>query len=188
MKKMKKSNKINKITITLLILLLAFGLAACSQGEENGKAFELEGKGVNDLVSLEIPEGYEEVDLTQNGTPGSEILSQSWENGDSSVRLAMLAYDGKGILGMDGNVEDYMTDLSPDAHFVSMNSPLTDAYVTFAGGTTEDGENIKDYALDATFGYDKYVLSLELENSHEQSLTEEQKETFYEILKSISAK
>lgn len=177
-----------KLAIVLFVFLLAMAFTACSQGEENGKAFELEGLGVVDLVSLEIPEGYGETDLTQNGSASSEILSQSWENGDSSVRLVMLSYDGKGIMGMDGYVEDYVSDFSPDAYFVSMNSPLTDAYVTFVDGTAEDGENIKDNSLEATFGYDKYVLGLEMENTREESLTDEQEETFYAILKSISPK
>lgn len=177
-----------KLTIALLIALLAIAFAACSEGEENNKSFELEGLGVDDLVSLEIPKGYEEADLTQNGSPSSEILSHSWANEDSSVRLVMLSYDGKGILGMDGSIEDYLSDLSPDAIFVSMNSPLTDAFVTFVDGTAEDGSSIKDNNLDAVFNYDKYVLGLEMENTRKKTLTDEQKETFYTVLKSISAK
>ena len=177
-----------KLTIALLIALLAMAFAACSQGEKNSKPFELEGLGVDDLVSLEIPEGYEEADLTQNGFPDSEILSHSWANEDSSLRLVMLSYDGKGIMGMDGSMEDYLSDLSPDAIFVSMNSPLTDAFVTFVDGTAEDGSNIKDNNLDAVFSYDKYVLGLEMENTQEKTLTDEQKDTFYNVLNSISAK
>ena len=177
-----------KLAIAFFVVLFAIAFAACSQGGDNSKAFELEGLGVDDLVSLELPEDYEETDLTQNGAGDTEILSRTWANEDSSVRLAMLSYDGKGILGMDGSVADYVSDYSPDAYFVSMNSPLTDAYVTLADGTSEDGDNIKDNTIEATFGCDKYVLGLEMENTREKSLAEEQKETFYTILKTISVK
>ena len=44
--------------------------------------------------------------------------------------------------------------------------------------------NIKDNVIEAEFAYGDYILSLDLSNTKEKSITKEQKDTFYKVLKS----
>ena len=138
--------------------------------------------GLDGLVSFDIPDGYEEKFVSQNG-PKGEIIQQTWYNDDSDISLSMLTYKEKGIMGTDGTLENYIGNEDYE-DVVRLDGGKSEAYVSIVDGGAEDGSNIKDNVIEAVFAYGDYILSLDLSNTKEESITKEQKDTFYKVLKS----
>lgn len=156
--------------------------AAAGDGAAAEKPYEVGGIGLDELVSLDIPDGYEEKFVSQNG-PKGEIIQQTWYNEDSDISLSMLTYKEKGIMGTDGTLENYIGN-SDYEDVVQLDGGKSEAYVSIVDGGAEDGSNIKDNVIEAVFAYGDYILSLDLSNTKEESITKEQKDTFYKVLKS----
>jgi len=148
------------------------------------KPYEVGGIGLDELVSFDIPDGYEEKFVSQNG-PKGEIIQQTWYNEDSDISLSMLTYKEKGIMGTDGTLEKYIGNEDYE-DVVRLDGGKSEAYVSIVDGGAEDGSNIKDNVIEAVFAYGDYILSLDLSNTKEESITKEQKDTFYKVLKSAS--
>ena len=148
------------------------------------KPYEVGGIGLDELVSFDIPDGYEEKFVSQNG-PKGEIIEQTWYNDDSDISLSMLTYKEKGIMGTDGTLEKYIGNEDYE-DVVRLDGGKSEAYVSIVDGGAEDGSNIKDNVIEAVFAYGDYILSLDLSNTKEESITKEQKDTFYKVLKSAS--
>ena len=156
--------------------------AAAGDGAAAEKPYEVGGIGLDELVSFDIPDGYEEKFVSQNG-PKGEIIQQTWYNEDSDISLSMLTYKEKGIMGTDGTLENYIGN-SDYEDVVQLDGGKSEAYVSIVDGGAEDGSNIKDNVIEAVFAYGDYILSLDLSNTKEESITKEQKDTFYKVLKS----
>ena len=185
-----------KKTLAVVIALAAMVcfticLGACSSGSDDAaagdggaaeKPYEVGGIGLDGLVSFDIPDGYEEKFVSQNG-PKGEIIQQTWYNEDSDISLSMLTYKEKGIMGTDGTLENYIGN-SDYEDVVQLDGGKSEAYVSIVDGGAEDGSNIKDNVIEAEFAYGDYILSLDLSNTKEESITKDQKDTFYEVLKS----
>ena len=172
------------------LVLVTICFAACG-GDDSGSAgsfdvkgpYELEGIGLDDIVTFDIPKEYSGPAESRNGSKG-EVIQQTWESDDSEITLSMLSYFGNGVIGMDGSLEDYVEDGFDMVDVVELDSPQPDAYITYADGTANDGSEIQDNSIEAVFSSEDYVLSLELFNNEGGSVTEDQKETFYKVLKS----
>lgn len=156
--------------------------AAAGDGGAAEKPYEVGGIGLDGLVSFDIPDGYEEKFVSQNG-PKGEIIEQTWYNDDSDISLSMLTYKEKGIMGTDGTLENYIGNEDYE-DVVRLDGGKSEAYVSIVDGGAEDGSNIKDNVIEAVFAYGDYILSLDLSNTKEKSITKDQKDTFYKVLKS----
>ena len=172
------------------LVLVTICFAACGS-DDSGNAgssgvkgpYELEGIDLDDMVTFDIPKEYSGPAESRNGSKG-EVIQQTWESGDSEITLSMLSYSGNGVIGMDGSLEDYIGDGFDMVDVVELDSPQPDAYITYVDGTADDGSEIQDNSIEAVFSCEDYVLSLELFNNEGGSITEDQKETFYKVLKS----
>ena len=174
-----------KILVLLMaVAMCAICLAACSADKPSDKEYpELNGLSLDKMVTFNVPDDYFKTSTARRGME-SEIISEDWQNDNdgSLLSFSMLTYNGKGVLGTDGDINEYIED--SNCKEIKLDSDIT-AYLTHIDGTTQDDQNVDNMSVEAHFEYKGCVLELCLDNvDSERSITEEQEAEFVQILKS----
>ena len=163
-----------KFTAFLLIVIFSLSFAGC---QLTSNTYQVDGRGLDELITLLIPTGYEKGSDVTN-SPGGEILQKTWDNDDYSICLSILSYKGKGIMGADGDIGYYSQGF---AATTLINQSSTTAYISYSG-TSEGSKPVNENHVNAIFPHGEYVLSLDIENRKEDTVTEEQKTLLYNLL------
>ena len=164
-----------KLLIVAFISVMVFAFTACSSSNEQ-KAEEQtypNEVGVDDLIVFDIPDKYQE----ENNGGGEKPINHLWSNDGVSLTLVMLSYDDQPILG-EKTLEKNM-----DSQETFDDLMVGDTKMFISGTNRENTEYYKS-DINATFGIQDYVLRLTMQNVGGDPITDEQKEEFYEILKS----
>lgn len=165
----------------------------------------LNGIGLDDILSWKTPEGYENPEETVGG--GDELVGIEWNDEDSVLSISMQTYKGECVMGFEkGGIENYIgaENYSLETVAIGENGEVT-AYISAepVSYKTKDGEAIDDWhppedtmRMKALFEYGDYVLSLCLERfqfdedgssiDFANTLTKEQIDAFYSTLQSIT--
>ena len=166
---------------------------------------DLNGIGLDDILSWETPEGYENPEETVGG--GDELVGIEWNDKDSVLSISIQTYKGDCVMGFEeGGIDSYIEAENYGLETISIgdNSEAT-AYISAepVSDKTKDGEATDDWnppadtmRMNALFECGDYLISLCLEKfqfdengsstDYTNSLTEEQIDAFYSTLQSIS--
>lgn len=169
------------------------------------KEVDLNGIGLDDILSWKTPEGYENPEETVG--EGDELVGIEWNDEDSVLSISIQTYKGDCVMGFEeGGIDSYIEAEHYGLETISIgdNSEAT-AYISAepVSDKTKDGEATDDWhppadtmRMNALFEYGDYVISLCLEKfqfgedgsstDYTNSLTEEQTDAFYSTLQSIS--
>ena len=168
-----------------------------------GKDVDLNGIGLDDILSWEIPEGYGNEEQTVSG--GDELVEIEWNDEDSVLSISMQTYKNECVMGFEeGGIDSYIKaeNYGLETVAIGKNGEVT-AYISAEPISTKDGDAADDWhppadtmRMNALFEYGDYVLSLYLEKfqfgkeesstDYNNSLTEEQIDAFYSALQSIT--
>ena len=168
--------------MAVLLGLICFTACAGSTTEED-EGYELNGNGLDELITLEVPEGYEAGSTSANGF-GGEVISRHWNKDGSELDLTMLSCQEKAVLGTDGPITEY-ADGDEIVDTVTLDGGVP-AYVTYSDGEGEDGVTVKNVDISAVFQYGDYIISLGMMDAEtNRTLTREEIDDFYQALRSI---
>ena len=170
-----------------------------------GEEVDLNGIGLDDILSWKTPEGYENPEKTVGG--GDELVGIEWNDEDSVLSISIQTYKGDCVMGFEeGGIDSYIEAEQYGLETVSIgDNSKVNAYISAepVSYKTKDGEATDNWhppadtmRMNALFEYGDYVLSLCLEKfqfgengsstDYTNSLTEEQVDAFYSILQSIT--
>ena len=166
---------------------------------------DLNGIGLDDILSWETPEGYENPEETVGG--GDELVGIEWNDEDSVLSISMQTYKGDCVMGFEeGGIDNYIEAENYGLETISIgdnSEVITHISAEPVSYKTKDGEATDNWhppadtmRMNALFEYGEYVFSLCVEKfqfdedgsstDYTNSLTKEQIGAFYSTLQSIS--
>lgn len=166
---------------------------------------DLNGIGLDDIMSWGTPEGYGEGIETESKS--KELIGMEWSDEDSMISICMQTYKGECVMGFEeGNIDSYIKEERYNLEPVNIGeNGEVKAYIS---AEPVSGKAIKDepaedwnppadsHRLEAAFQYGEHVISVCLEkyrfsedgsaSDFSGALTDKQIESFYSTLRSIS--
>lgn len=172
-----------KVIFTILVILLLTGCSKTSEKSNEPKEPKISGVGLNDILKIEVPEGYNSaIDYVSSDDSSNSVSKKTWSNDTSSINLKVCAYKGhKFPSGEEVTMQDYLKQVK---NFDAKKVDGDNAYV-FEEDKTVDGAAVPAASITAILQHKDHILSLAMENDDNSSLTKKQEKEFYDILKSI---
>lgn len=139
-------------------------------------------RGVDEIMSYNIPKGYVvEKNIVYEK---QNIVSIHYHKGYTSIYFIILSHNGKAVMGSDGGLEEWFkegveVDETADIKYESTKVPVYLYYPNNKGKTD---------MIEGVFYHKKYLVMVGMTNYNGDYLTEEELNTFYNLLKSIELK
>ena len=189
--------------ILILLLALAIGatcLTACSSEKsdeddpEKGdievieEDFTLGSAGLDDMLDITFPAGYQSQGNDILSDQDNVLLATWYGDGNASVCAMILSHDGEAVMGSENTFEEWKKNHDDIADHVKVGDTGSEAIVYPIGLNTTAAEDINDSMIEAVFEYQGYVIKIGMSSENGESLTQEQKQSFYDMLKNVKAK
>ncbi len=161
-------------------------LTACTSGSDDTGTCDLSGKGIEEIMQVDIPDGYEQEPNVVRNEDGGELISIHYGKGEATIFIMIMSYKGKAVMGSDETFEEWYEDTKDIiAEEKAIENADSDAFIYPIGIDTDESTTGEQSVIEAVFAYHDYVIMVGMENYDGAAITEEQKADFRDVLESI---
>ena len=161
-------------------------LTACSPGSDDSGSCDLNGKGIEEIMQVDIPDGYEQEPNVVRNEDGGELISIHYGKGEATIYIMIMSYKGKAVMGSDETMEEWYEDKEDIiAETAAIENADSDAFIYPIGMDTDESTTGEQSVIEAVFAYHDYLIMVGMENYDGAAITKEQKELFRGVLESI---
>ncbi len=170
-----------KIISVIVIFVCLISFVGCSCNKKSKY------KGIDKIMSYEVPKGYKKEKNPVFNDDG-ELISVFYGDKKTSVYFIILSYDGKAVMGSDETFKEWYETTDNIVEKFYIKNADSYAYIFPIGITKDPTKEVDKSVIEAVFSYDGYLIMVGMFNHEGELITQSQKKTFSNVLKSINLK